>query len=101
MTIQKCSKFIGGIVLLFAFVSCGGLPPEKQLASVKVLEKKDLEQCMVMEAIQTVDQNGSEALAINEAKFMVLKKGGNAIHIEDSIANGKEVVIKAFIYKCS
>ncbi len=88
------------IPLLVAAVSCSSGPSREEIRKIKLLEKKDLEKCQPIDAVSGENDKGSEPLAIEEAKMNALKLDADSIFIEDSVANGSNIVIKAMAYSC-
>ncbi len=86
--------------LLVAVVSCSSGPSREEIRKIKLLEKKDLEKCQPIDAVSGENNKGSEPLAIEEAKMNAIKLDADSIFIEDSVANGSNIVIKAMAYSC-
>ncbi len=86
--------------LLVAVVSCSSGPSREEIRKIKLLEKKDLEKCQPIDAVSGENDKGSEPLAIEEAKMNAIKLDADSIFIEDSVANGSNIVIKAMAYSC-
>lgn len=92
-------KYLLCFAALLVLVSCSGASRE-ELKKIKILEKKDLERCQIIDAVIGKNDKGIEALAIEEAKKQAIELDADSIHIQDSVANGSEVTIKAVAYQC-
>ncbi len=91
------------ILLMSLFVvaaACSSGPSREEMRKIKLLEKKDLEKCQPIDAVSGENDKGSEPLAIEEAKMNAIKLDADSIYIEDSVANGSDIVIKAMAYSC-
>lgn len=87
------------MALLFA-VACSSTPNREELRKIRLIERKDLERCQAIDAIKGVNAKGLETLAIEDAKAQALRLDADSLFIEESVANGSEVVIKAVAYQC-
>lgn len=89
------------MVVLLTLVSCGSSQKISDAARmIHLLEKKDLERCQPIDQVTGENDKGSETLAIEQAKVAAVDLNADSLYIEDSVANGENIVIKAMAYKC-
>lgn len=93
-------KYISFLALFIALVSCSSTPNREELRKFRLIEKKDLERCQVIDAVTGENSKGLETLAIEDAKAKALKLNADSLYIEESVANGSEIIIKAAAYQC-
>jgi hypothetical protein len=92
------NKFIVLILLSF-LISCAG-PSRNDINTIRIVDKKDLEKCQAIDAVEGVNDKGLESLAIEQAKEKAFKLDANSIFIQDSVANGASIKITGTAYFC-
>ena len=89
------------IIFLLVLSSCG--TSKTKLSSdgkrVKMLKVKD-KNCHVMDKVVGENEKGSEELAENHARNLSGNADGNAMYIDEVVANGPRVKVYATAYHC-
>lgn len=88
------------IFLLLAACSTSKTKLSNGAKEVRVLEHSKGHGCAVMDKITGTNSKGSEDLAQNHVKNLAAKAGANAVHFDETIQNGAEIMIHATIYQC-
>ncbi len=90
------------LAALFLLVSCSAHKTklDEKSKNIEVLSSKKNNGCHVVEKVIGENESGTEELALNHAKNLAIKAGGNAIYVEDTIKNAKTVRVHAIVFHC-